>query len=175
MLERCQTCLYTGDGKGKTTAALGRGWGAVSRGLKVYMVQFLKRPNTSGEHFVPETVSSLFTIIPMGRGRFIRNRQCEPEDRDAGQLALRQAHEAMLSGNYGMVILDEAMAAVHKQVIDLPQLLDFISVRPDNVELVITGRNAPPEVLRVADVVVEMKKVKHHFDTGHKATKGIDY
>jgi len=175
MLERCRTRLFTGDGKGKTTSALGLGWGAVTRGLKVYMVQFLKRPHTSGEHFVPEPLSRLFTIIPGGRGRFIGTRQCEPEDREAGQLALKQAHEAMASGDYGMVILDEAMAAVHKKVIDLPQLLEFISTRPDNVELVITGRNAPPEVIRVADVVIEMKKVKHYFDTGRSAIKGIDY
>ncbi|MGB6063833.1 MAG: cob(I)yrinic acid a,c-diamide adenosyltransferase [Desulfomonilaceae bacterium] len=175
MLERCLTCLYTGDGKGKTTAALGRGLDAVSRGSKVYMVQFLKRPNTSGEHFASKSLSTLFTIIPTGRGQFIVNRQSVPEDREVGQVALKQAYDAMLSGDYGMVILDEATAAIRKQVIDLTQLLDFISAKPENVELVITGRKAPSDVINVADVVIEMKKVKHHYDRGLRAIKGIDY
>jgi len=175
MGEKCHISVYTGDGKGKTTTALGRGFEAVLGGSKVYMIQFLKRPKTSGEHFIPEPLSNRFTIVPTGRGRFIRNRQCEPEDRDAGQLALKQAQIAMLSGDYHMIILDEATVAVHKNVIDLSQLLDFIATRPDNVELVITGRYAPPEVLNIADLVIEMKKVKHYFDAGHKATKGIDF
>ena len=175
MHENPRISVYTGDGKGKTTTALGRGFEAVLSGLKVYMVQFLKRPQTSGEHFIPESLSALFTIVPMGRGRFIRNRECEPEDRDAGQLALKQAQVAMLSGDYDMVILDEATVAVYKNVIDLTQLLDFIATKPDNVELVITGRHAPPEVIDMAGTVVEMRKVKHHFDSGHKATKGIDF
>ena len=175
MLEKCHICVYTGDGKGKTTTALGRGLDAVLSGSKVYMVQFLKRPQTSGEHFLPQTLSSVFTIVPTGRGGFIRDRECEPEDREAGQLALKQAQTAMLSRDYNMVILDEALVAIRKQVIDLTQLLDFISTKPDDVELVITGRYAPPEVINVADEVIEMKKIKHHFDQGREATKGIDY
>jgi len=139
------------------------------------MVQFLKRPKTSGEHFLPKDVSELFTIRPTGRGRFMVNRQSEAEDRGAGQLALKLAYEAMLSGDYGMVILDEAAAAIRRKVIDLAQLLDFISSKPENVEVAITGRNVPPDVISVADVVIEMKKVKHHFDKGLRATKGIDY
>ncbi|HMK34760.1 MAG TPA: cob(I)yrinic acid a,c-diamide adenosyltransferase [Desulfomonilaceae bacterium] len=175
MPEKRRIFVYTGDGKGKTTAALGRGLGPISRGLKVYMVQFLKRPNTSGEHFVPAALSSLFTIKPMGRGRFIANRPSEPEDRVMGQLALKQARNAMLSGEYATVILDEATAAVRKKVIDLPQLLDFMASKPEGVELVITGRHAPSDIIRVADVVIEMKKIRHHFDKGCKARKGIDY
>ena len=175
MFERCPTCLYTGDGKGKTTAALGRCLDAVSRGSKVYMVQFLKRPNTAGEHFTPESLSGLFTIVPAGIGQFIVRRQSGPEDREVAQTALKQAYDAMLSGDYGMVILDEAMAALRKQVIDLTQILDFISAKPENVELVITGRKAPPDVISLADIVIEMKKVKHHFDKGLRAIKGIDY
>lgn len=175
MLQRGHICVYTGNGKGKTTAALGRGLAAVSQGSRVYMVQFLKRPQTSGEHFVPESVASLFTIIPAGRGGFIGYRECEPEDRYAGRFALSQAREAMFSGAYGMIILDEAMAAVRKEVIELQQLLDFISDKPESIELIITGREAPSEVIGVADVVIEMKKIKHHFDKGLRATKGIDY
>lgn len=175
MCEKSRICVYTGDGKGKTTTALGRGFEAVLNGSKVYMIQFLKRPQTSGEHFITESLSTLFTIVPTGRGGFIRNRECEPEDREAGQLALKQAQLAMLSGDYGMIILDEAAVAVYKNVIDLTQLLDFIATKPSNVELVITGRHAPPELIDMADTVIEMRKVKHHFDAGHKATKGIDF
>jgi cob(I)alamin adenosyltransferase len=167
--------VYTGDGKGKTTSALGFGFGAVAQGLKVFMIQFLKRPRTSGEHFLAQPLSSLFTIKPMGRGGFIKRRQCEPEDRVQGQLALEEARDAMLSGEYGVIILDEANVAVYKGVIDLDQLLEFIRSRPQDVDLVITGRNARPEVIELADIVVEVEKVKHHFDKGWRARKGIDF
>ena len=175
MRENGQVRVYTGDGKGKTTSALGFGFGAVAQGLKVFMVQFLKRPKTSGEHFLTEPVSSLFTIRPMGRGGFIKRRLCEPADRDQGQLALEEASLAMLSGEYAVIILDEANVAVNKGVIDLDQLLELIRTKPRNVDLVITGRNARPEVMELADVVFEVTKVKHHFDQGLKASKGIDF
>jgi cob(I)alamin adenosyltransferase len=175
MLEEGQIHVYTGDGKGKTTAALGLACMAISRDLRVFMVQFLKRPNTSGEHFAAEALSPLFTIKPMGRGGFIGRRQFEPEDRAVGQRALEEAREAMLGGEYAMIILDEANVAVHFGVIDLKQLLDFVSAKPENVVLVITGRNAHPDVIDLADVVVEMKKIKHYFDNGVKPMKGIDY
>jgi cob(I)alamin adenosyltransferase len=175
MLENGQIRVYTGDGKGKTTAALGLACMAISRNLRVFMVQFLKRPNTSGEYFAAEAISPLFTIKPMGRGGFIGRRQLEPEDRDAGQRGLEKAREAMLGGDYAMIILDESNVAVHYGVIDLKQLLDFMAAKPENVVLVITGRNAHPDVIDLADVVVEMKKIKHYFDDGVKPIKGIDY
>ena len=175
MLEKGHIRVYTGDGKGKTTAALGLACMAIARDRRVFMVQFLKRPNTSGEHFAAEAVSSLFTIRPMGRGGFIGQRQLEPEDLSAGQQALEEAREAMLGGDYAMIILDEANVAVHKGVIDLKQLLDFMAAKPENVVLVITGRSAHPDVIDLADVVVEMKKIKHYFDEGVKPIKGIDY
>jgi cob(I)alamin adenosyltransferase len=175
MLQNGQIRVYTGDGKGKTTAALGLAWTAISRGLRVFMVQFLKPPDSSGEHFAAKTVSSVFKIRPMGRGGFIGKRKLEPEDRAAGQRALKEAREAILGGDYAVIIFDEANVAVHKKVIDVRQLLDFIAVKPENVELVITGRNAPPEVIDLADAVIEMTKIKHPFDKGLKARKGIDY
>lgn len=175
MHEKGHVRVYTGDGKGKTTSALGFGFGFIAQGLKVFMVQFLKRPKTSGEHLLGEPLSSLFVIKPMGRGGFIKRRQCEPADRDQGQLGLEQAREAMLSGEYAAIILDEANVAVNKGVIDLDQLLDFIRARPQDLVLVITGRNAAPEVMDLADLVIEVTKIKHHFDKGNKASKGIDY
>lgn len=167
--------VHTGDGKGKTTAALGLGLSAISKGLKVFMVQFLKRPQSSGEHFAAMEVSTLFKIRPMGKGGFILRRQPKPEERAAGQEALEEARQAMLSRDYAVIILDEANVAVDKKIIDLQQLLDLIAVRPENVDLIITGRNAPAEVIDQADVVVEMKKIKHPFDRGLRARKGIDY
>ena len=175
MLQDGQIRVYTGDGKGKTTAALGLAWMAISRGLKVFMVQFLKAPDTSGEHFAAKQFSPLFTIRPMGRRGFIGRRRLEPEDRAAGQRALEEAREAMLGGDYAMIILDEANVAVDLKVIEVQQLLDLIAAKPENVQLVITGRNAPPEVVDLADTVIEMTKIKHPFDKGLRARKGIDY
>jgi len=167
--------VHTGNGKGKTTAALGLGLSAISQGLKVFMVQFLKRPQSSGEHFAAMAVSPLFEMRPMGTGGFILKRQCKAEERAAGQQALEEARHAMFSGDYAMIILDEANVAVDKKIIDLQQLLDLIASKPETVDLVITGRNARSEVMQSADVVVEMKKIKHPFDRGLRARKGIDY
>ena len=108
MLQEGQIRVYTGDGKGKTTAALGLAWMAISRGLRVFMVQFLKPPDSSGEHFAAKIFSSLFKIRPMGRGGFIGKRKLEPEDQAAGRRALEEARDAMLGGDYDLIILDEA-------------------------------------------------------------------
>src|SRR5271157_4552104 len=126
MLQKARIRVYTGDGEGKTTAALGLAWMAISRGLRVFMVQFLKPPDSSAEHFAAKIFSSLFKIRPMGRGGFIDKRKPEPKDRAAGQQALEEAREAMLGGDYAMIILDEANVAVHRKVINVRDLLDFI-------------------------------------------------
>lgn len=167
--------VFTGEGKGKTTAALGLAWRAIGRGLKVFMVQFLKAPETSGEHFAAEAFAPLLTIKPMGRKGFIRRRGCEPLDTVMAEVALEEARSAMLSGRYDMIILDEINMAVYLGLIKLQDILEFMKSKPENVELVLTGRYAHPGIIELADYVLEMKKIKHHFDSGMPAREGIEY
>jgi len=166
--------VFTGEGKGKTTAAVGLAVLAVGRGFKVFMVQFLKAPGTTGEQIAIKSLAPKIIIKPMGRKGFIR---CggEPMDVAMAKHALDEARSTMLSGNFDMIVLDEVNVAVHLGLIDVQDILDLMNSKPDNVELVLTGRDARPEVINRADVVIEMKKIKHQFDQGVKAQKGIDY
>ncbi|MEW6349508.1 MAG: cob(I)yrinic acid a,c-diamide adenosyltransferase [Thermodesulfobacteriota bacterium] len=175
MTETGKIQVFTGEGKGKTTAALGLAWRAIGRGLKVLMVQFLKAPDTSGEHFSAGALHPHFVIKPMGRKGFIRRRGCEPLDQVMAEIALEEARTAILSKEYDVVILDEINVAIHFGLIDVQDLLEIIDSKPEKVELVITGRYAHPDVIERADVALEMKKIKHHFDDGVPARKGIEY
>ena len=163
--------VYTGEGKGKTTAALGLAWRAIGRGLKVFMVQFLKAPETSGEQFAAEAFAPMLTIKPMGRKGF----GCEPLDAIMAERGLEEARNAMLSGEYGIVILDEINSAVHLGLVEPQTVLELMDAKPENVELVLTGRYAHPKVIERADCVLEVKKIKHHFDKGVEGREGIEY
>jgi cob(I)alamin adenosyltransferase len=167
--------IFTGDGKGKTTAAVGLALRAAGRGLKVLMIQFLKAPDTSGEHFAAKVLEPMITIKPMGRKGFIRRRGCEPLDSVMAETALEEARAAMLGGEYDMIILDEVNYAVHFGLISIEDVVKLMDARPENVELVLTGRYARSEVISRADVVLEMKKIKHHYDKGVPAREGIEY
>lgn len=167
--------VFTGDGKGKTTAALGLAVRAIGRGYKVFIVQFLKAPDTSGEQIAFQRLAPMITIKPMGRNGFIFGRGCEPQDAEMAKQALDEARSAMQSGNFDVIVLDEVNVAIHFGLIDVQDVLDLMNSKPDNVELVLTGRNARPEIINRADVVLEMKKIKHHFDKGVRARRGIEY
>jgi cob(I)alamin adenosyltransferase len=167
--------VFTGNGKGKTTAALGIALRAMSRGRKVYMVQFLKSPESTGEHRSAKALAPMIVIEPMGRKGFIRKGQGRPGDRDMAIAALDEARQAMLSGLYHMIILDEINVAVHMNLVEIQELLNFIEDKPPEVELVLTGRYAHPDVIARADTVLEMKKIKHHYDEGIAAITGIEY
>lgn len=166
---------FTGEGKGKTTAALGLALRAIGRGLKVLMVQFLKAPDSSGEHIAVRPLAPMLTIKPMGRKGFIGSKGPDHMDIVMAELALEEARTAMLSGSYDVIILDEVNFAVHLGLISVQRLLEFLDSKPDKVELVLTGRYAAPEVIGRADLVQEMKKIKHHFDQGGKARIGFEY
>jgi cob(I)alamin adenosyltransferase len=167
--------IFTGEGKGKTTAALGLAWRAVGRGLKVLMIQFLKAPDTSGEHFSAKALAPMLVIKPMGRKGFIHRRGCEPQDVELAKAALAEARSAMLSGEYDIIILDEVNYAVHFGLISVEEVLKLMDSRPENLELVLTGRYARPEIISRADLVLEIKKIKHPFDKGVGAREGIEY
>jgi cob(I)alamin adenosyltransferase len=167
--------VFTGQGKGKTTAAVGLAVQAVANGTKVYMVQMLKGPETTGEQMAAKALGPMFTIAGMGRKGLVRSRMYKPIDYELARQALEKARVAMLCGEYGMVIVDEANVAVYKGLIDVQDLLGLLEVKPQGVDLILTGRNAHPEVMAMANSVLEMTKVKHHFEQGIKAREGIEY
>jgi cob(I)alamin adenosyltransferase len=175
MADNGKILVFTGEGKGKTTSALGLAWQAVGRGRKVFMVQFLKAPDTSGEHFAVHAFAPLLTIKPMGRKGFIRRSGPDTLDTDMAEQALKEARAAMVSGEYDVVILDEVNVAAHLGLIRIEHLLELIDLKPASVDLVLTGRSAHLELIHRADVVLEMKKIKHHFDDGVAAREGIEY
>ncbi len=165
--------VYTGSGKGKTTAALGLAIRAAGAGLKVFIVQFVKTKRCS-EHRMLERFGGLVTIRQHGRG-FILKRKANRTDREAALAGLEEARRAITSKEYDLVILDEANVAVKCGLIRAEDLLDLISIRPANVELVITGRYADKRVVQAADLVTEMKEVKHYRKKGVRARVGIEY
>jgi len=165
--------IYTGEGKGKTTAALGQAFRSVGRGLKVFMVQFMKAPDSSGEHFAARSLDNLLTIKALGRKGFIIG-DPTPQDRQMARDALNEAKTAMLSGQYDLIILDEVNVAVILALLEVKDLIDLIKAKPDQVELILTGRNAHPEIMALADLVSEIRPVKHYFANGVRAREGIE-
>lgn len=164
--------VYTGDGKGKTTAALGLSLRAAGAGLKVYIAQFLKKGDTS-EIKALQRLSDAITIEQFGLGRFIRNRPTNEEIR-AAQQGLEKIKKMMASGTYDIIIVEEGNVAVSCGLFSIQDLIDLIDAKPATVELVITGRNAAPEIIRKADLVTEMKSIRHYFDKGVTARVGIE-
>jgi cob(I)alamin adenosyltransferase len=165
--------VYTGSGKGKTTAALGLALRAAGAGLKVFIVQFVKKKRCS-EHKMLERFKGLVTMRQYGKG-FILERKANRSDIETACAGLEEVREAMRSKKYDVVIMDEANVAVKCGLIRADDLLELISAKPGNVELVITGRYADKKVLQAADLVTEMKEVKHYRKKGVRARAGIEY
>ena len=165
--------VYTGDGKGKTTAALGLALRAAGAGAKVYLAQFAKAAGCS-ELAAIERLGGQILVSRHGSGAFIR-RKPSAEDVRAARAGLREARRALVSGDYHLVILDEANVATYFGLFPVDDLLDLIDARPDHVELVITGRRADPAVVARADLVTEMREVKHYGERGVAAREGIEY
>lgn len=164
--------VYTGDGKGKTTAALGLALRAAGAGMTVFIGQFIKSAEYS-EIKALERFSDLITLKQFGRGCFIRGNPCQA-DIDVARQALDALHGALKSGDYDVVIADEANVAFKCKLISENDLLGLIDARPDHVELVLTGRGAPPAVVERADLVTEMKPTKHYYERGVLARRGIE-
>ena len=164
--------VYTGDGKGKTTAALGLALRAAGAGMNVFIAQFAKA-RTCSEHKALERFSDLVTIRRYGSGRFIGDRPTE-SDKAATRQGIEEARSALLSGAYQMVILDEANVATKLGLLPVEALVALIAERPADVELVITGRGADASVIEAADLVTEMRAVKHYHERGVQARPGIE-
>jgi cob(I)alamin adenosyltransferase len=172
-LERGCVQVYTGNGKGKTTASLGLAMRAVGRGLRVCVFQFIKGGGPYGEHLVAEKLAPLFTIIQSGRPGWV-NTSDIGEDRRVAQEALERATRLLTSGDYDLVVMDEILGAIGFGLIDVDQVLELIRRKPHKVELVLTGRNAPEEIIAAADLVTEMREIKHYYKAGVPARTGIE-
>jgi len=164
--------VYTGNGKGKTTAALGLALRAAGANMKVYIAQFVKGMKYSEINALAK-LQDFITVKQYGRKGFIK-RDPDEEDIQAAREGLQEVREIMRSGEYQMIILDEANIATSYNLFSVDELLDFIEAKPEEVELVITGRTADPRIIEKADLVTEMKEIKHYYQKGVKARKGIE-
>jgi cob(I)alamin adenosyltransferase len=164
--------VYTGDGKGKTTAALGLALRAVGAGLRVHIAQFVKGMHYSELESIGR-LGQLITIKQHGRSCFI-DRQPQQADIDAAREGLEQVKKILAAGECDLLVLDEANIATHYNLFSVDELLAVIDSRPPGVEIVITGRRADPRIIERADLVTEMKEVKHYYATGVQARKGIE-
>lgn len=165
--------IYTGNGKGKTTAALGLTMRAVGAGLKVYLGQFIKKGSFS-EIKALRRLHPVITARQYGRGCFVRGKPV-PADILSARKGLNALSRAMLCGKYDLVIADEIFCALNAELITAKEILRLIDKKPLSVELVLTGRNAPKKIIKKADLVTEMRKIKHPFDRGIGGRKGIEY
>ena len=164
--------IYTGNGKGKTTAALGLAMRASGRGLRVLIMQFMKPDEGYGEQIACGKLG--IEILPRGSDRFIFGEPAEEDIRMAKD-ALAESESLMASGRYDLVILDEAMNAVRIGLITSDELISSLKRRPAGIEIVLTGRGMTPELEEYADLITEMALVKHPMDKGIGARKGIEY
>ena len=164
--------IYTGNGKGKTTAAIGLAVRAAGAGLKVFIAQFLKRGDYS-EIKTLDKFSDLIRVEQYGLGRFIKGEP--PQDEiDAAQAGLERIERALLSGRYDLIIIEEGNVATACGLFYAQRLLDLIAAKPEGMELVITGRGAALAVMETADLVTEMVEIKHYYQKGVMARKGIE-
>jgi cob(I)alamin adenosyltransferase len=180
--------MYTGDGKGKTTAALGLGLRAAGHGMKVIMIQFMKTVRYYGELQAVKRLAPNFDIVQKGkpctrpdadclgcRECFFHPEEPTPADFDAARDAMKFSADVIRKGEYDLVILDEILYAVKFELVKSSDVAKLIKTKPPTVELVLTGGDGHPELIELADLVTEMRDVKHPFQQGDEARKGIEY
>lgn len=169
--------IYTGKGKGKTTAALGIVLRAVGHGLKVLMIQFIKGEWYYGELSSSKRLNPEFEMIAAGKGfiGILDDDHDFREHKKSAKDALILAKEKISSKKYDIIILDEINYAINLKLVSTEEVLELINIRPKNTSIVLTGNYAPIEIIKVADLVTEMKEIKHPYRHGIKAKRGIDY
>jgi cob(I)alamin adenosyltransferase len=167
--------VNTGDGKGKTTAALGMAMRAAGHGRKVLMLQFVKGPRKSGEHESALKLAPLMEIRQVGEGFVYREKGPSKGDISSARAGLGQAQQALGSGEYGLVVLDEVLYAIDCGLLWLADVVAAVRSRSAGTDVVLTGRNAGSEIVKMADTVTEFREVKHPFRKGIKARMGIEY
>ena len=171
------TIVYTGKGKGKTTAALGIALRATGYKKKICMIQFIKGSWHYGEMESSKRLEPEFEMVAIGKGfvGIIDDKSPKEDHQKIAKEAIRISNEKIQSGKYDIIILDEINYAVNLNLISLDDVLDLIKSKPENVDLVLTGNYAKEEVIEAADLVTEMKEIKHPFQKGIKAKEGIDF
>ena len=165
--------VYTGKGKGKTTAALGLAFRALGHGLKIYIGQFMKG-QPYGELNSAKKFKDQITIEQFGQPSFVHVEKASLKDIQLAQDGLKRLEELILSENYDLVVMDEINVAIYFKLISVSDVLQVLEKKPPQIEIICTGRNAPNELLERADLVTEMKEIKHYFNTGTAARKGIE-
>lgn len=173
-LEQGLIQVYTGNGKGKTTASLGLALRATGRELKVCMIQFMKGGGPYGEQMAAERLAPFLTIIQTGRPGWVKKDNPHEADKQLAAEALELAAKTVQGGEYDLVILDEINGAVSMGLVPVEDVLDLMRKKPHHVELVLTGRNAPESVIEAADLVTEMREIKHYYKAGVPARVGIE-
>lgn len=171
--------VYTGDGKGKTTASLGLTFRALGRGWNVLIILFTKGGDDYGElfsvrHFNPDMAKRL-TIIQAGLNRIVFTHNIKEEDFIEISNGWEIAKKAIASGKYQLIVMDEANIAIDLGMIPLEEMKDVLRNKPEDLEIVLTGRRAHPDIIELAHLVSEIKPIKHYWDIGVKARPGIEY
>lgn len=166
--------VYTGNGKGKTTASLGLVFRALGHCLRIYVMQFMKGQTIYGELESAKRFSDQLTIEQVGRPQFVKQGKQTIMDRQMAREAFARARALVSSGNYDLVVLDELNCAVDFDLVELEAVKEMIRSKPEHTELVITGRNVHPEIVELADLVTEMREIKHYYNAGQQARVGIE-
>ena len=167
--------VFTGDGKGKTTAALGTALRAIGQGFKVMMIQFIKGAWKSSELESAKRLAPMLEIRPVGRGFVFKDKGPTPEDIKAAEEGWALAQEKMRSGEYDLVILDEINYAISYRMLSPEAVVQALQAKPEMLHVILTGRNAHPATVELADLVTEMREVKHPYQKGIQAQRGIEY
>ncbi|KPK71163.1 cob(I)yrinic acid a,c-diamide adenosyltransferase [candidate division TA06 bacterium SM1_40] len=173
-LSRGTVQVYTGKGKGKTTAALGAAVRALGHGFTVCMIQFMKGDPNYGELLLAEKIPG-FTIVQSGLPTFVAKGNPGKEDLRLAREGMKLARDAVTGGEYDIVILDEINVAIDYGLVSVKDVVDLIDVKPLRVEMILTGRYAPSEIIERADLVSEVREVKHHYHSGLEAREGVEY
>ena len=169
--------VYSGNGKGKTTAALGMALRAVGHNYKICMIQFIKGSWHYGEIDSSRRLEPEFELIAIGKGfvGILDDKHSKEEHKKIANEAIKISKEKIQSGKYNIIILDEVNYAINLGLIDVNVVLDLIKLKPPELNLVLTGNHVKTKIIEVADLVTEMKQIKHPFQLGVKAKKGIDF
>ena len=166
--------IYTGNGKGKSTAAIGQAVRAAGFGLKVYIAQFMKE-YPYNELVGLKHLSEWIAIEQFSGDEFVYKKELPGNDElEKAKIGLTSAKEKMLSGKFDLIILDESIVAIYFKLIETNELIEFIKQKPESVELILTGRYCPNKLIELADLVTEMKEVKHYYQKGITSRAGIE-
>ncbi|MFI3299849.1 MAG: cob(I)yrinic acid a,c-diamide adenosyltransferase [Candidatus Gastranaerophilales bacterium] len=171
--------IYTGNGKGKTTASLGLAMRALGRNWKVLLIMFTKGGSDYGEltsftNLSPDIKNNL-TIVQAGLDRIVYKGNSNDSDKKIIQAGWELAKKSILNNEYNLIILDEANISIALDLIDVDEVVEVLKQKPDEMEIVLTGRNAHSKIIEIAHLVSEIKPIKHYWDTGISARKGIEY